>query len=33
MDIALWPGGTYESLNNQFAAWNDKLGRFIRFLG
>ncbi len=29
MDIALWPGGTYESLNNRFAAWNNILARFI----
>jgi hypothetical protein len=29
MDIDLWPGGTYESLNDQFAAWNTTLGRFI----
>lgn len=29
MDIDLWPGGTYESLNDQFAAWNATLGRFI----
>lgn len=29
MDIDLSPGGTYESLNDQFAAWNNTLGRFI----
>jgi hypothetical protein len=29
MDIDLWPGGTYESLNDQFATWNNTLGRFI----
>ena len=29
MDIDLWPGGTYESLNDQFATWNSTLGRFI----
>ena len=29
MDIDLSPGGTYESLNDQFAAWNTVLGRFI----
>ena len=29
MDIDLWPGGTYESLNDQFATWNTTLGRFI----
>ena len=29
MDIALWPGGTWEALNNRFAAWNSILGRFI----
>ena len=29
MDIDLWPGGTYESLDDQFAAWNTTLGRFI----
>jgi hypothetical protein len=29
MDIDLSPGGTYESLNDQFAAWNTTLGRFI----
>jgi hypothetical protein len=29
MDIDLWPGGTYESLNDQFAARDTTLGRFI----
>jgi|HubBroStandDraft_1064217.scaffolds.fasta_scaffold478953_1 hypothetical protein len=29
MDISLWPGGTYESLNDLFATWNTVLGRFI----
>jgi hypothetical protein len=29
MDIDLWPGGTYESLNDQFATWNSTLARFI----
>jgi len=29
MDISLSPGGTYESLNDQFATWNTVLGRFI----
>ena len=29
MDIDLWPGGTYESLNDQFTTWNSTLGRFI----
>jgi Putative bacterial sensory transduction regulator/zinc-ribbon domain len=29
MDIALSPGGTYESLNDQFMTWNTVLGRFI----
>ncbi|HEY1802956.1 MAG TPA: YbjN domain-containing protein [Terracidiphilus sp.] len=29
MDIALSPGGTYESLNDQFATWTSVLGRFI----
>lgn len=29
MDIDLWPGGTYESLNDQFLTWNSTLGRFI----
>jgi hypothetical protein len=29
MDIDLSPGGTYESLNDQFAAWNDRLAKFI----
>jgi hypothetical protein len=29
MCIALAPGGTYESLNDQFATWNRALGRFI----
>jgi hypothetical protein len=28
-DIDLSPGGTYESLNDQFATWNTVLGRFI----
>lgn len=30
MDIDLWPGGTYESLRDQFGAWNNTLDRFIR---
>jgi hypothetical protein len=29
MDIDLWPGGTYESLRDQFAAYNNTLARFI----
>ena len=29
MDISLWPGGTYESLNDQFATFNSVLGKFI----
>ena len=29
MDIPLWPGGTFEALNGQFAVWSDRLGRFI----
>ncbi len=29
MDIALSPGGTYESLNDQFLTWNRVLSRFI----
>ncbi|MGD0482382.1 MAG: YbjN domain-containing protein [Terracidiphilus sp.] len=29
MDISLWPGGTYESLNDLFATWNSVLGKFI----
>jgi hypothetical protein len=29
MDIYLSPGGTYESLNDQFATWITALGRFI----
>lgn len=29
MDIDLWPGGTYELLNDQFACWNDRLAAFI----
>ena len=29
MDIDLWPGGTYESLRDQFGAWNNTLARFI----
>ena len=29
MCIALSPGGTYESLNDQFNTWNRTLGRFI----
>ena len=29
MDIGLWPGGTYESLNDQFVTWNSVLGNFI----
>jgi len=28
MDIALSPGGTYESLNDQFATWGNVLGNF-----
>jgi hypothetical protein len=30
MDIALSPGGTYESLNDQFSTWITVLGRFIK---
>jgi hypothetical protein len=30
MDIDLYPGGTYESLNDQFVTWNNMLGKFIR---
>lgn len=29
IDISLWPGGTYESLNDYFATWNTVLGKFI----
>ncbi len=29
MNIDLWPGGTYEALNDRFAAWNRTLARFI----
>ena len=29
MNIALWPGGTYESLNQWFATWNRTVARFI----
>ncbi len=29
MDILLSPGGTYESLNDQFLTWNSVLGKFI----
>ncbi len=29
MDIALWPGGTFESLNDQFLTFNSVLGKFI----
>lgn len=30
MDVDLHPGGTYESLNDQFAAWDNTLARFIK---
>ncbi len=30
MDVDLYPGGTYESLNDQFGAWNNTLARFIK---
>lgn len=33
MAIHLSPGGTYESLNDQFATWNRTLGRFIDKFG
>lgn len=33
MDISLSPGGTYESLNDQFATWNSVLGTFINKYG
>jgi Putative bacterial sensory transduction regulator/zinc-ribbon domain len=33
MDIDLWPGGTYESLRDQFGAWNNTLARFIEKYG
>jgi hypothetical protein len=29
MDVDLWPGGSYELLNDQFATWNTILARFI----
>jgi hypothetical protein len=29
MDINLSPGGTYESLNDQFKSFNGRLARFI----
>jgi hypothetical protein len=29
MAISLWPGGTYEALDDQFATWNRTLGRFV----
>jgi Putative bacterial sensory transduction regulator/zinc-ribbon domain len=29
MDIDLYPGGTWESVNDQFGTWNATLGRFI----
>jgi hypothetical protein len=29
MTVSLWPGGTFESLNDQFAIWNRTLGRFV----
>ncbi len=32
MDIALWPGGTFEALNGQFAAWIERHDKFRRFL-
>jgi hypothetical protein len=32
MDIALSPGGTFESLNSQFAAWNERHEKFVHFL-
>ncbi len=33
MDIDLYPGGTYESLNDQFGAWNVTLNSFIKKFG
>jgi hypothetical protein len=33
MNIDLSPGGTYESLNDQFATWNATLARFINQYG
>jgi hypothetical protein len=32
-DIDLYPGGTYESLNDQFGAWNNTLGNFVKKFG
>jgi hypothetical protein len=29
-DVDLWPGGTYENLNDEFQVWNDSLGRFLK---
>jgi hypothetical protein len=29
MNVDLFPGGTYEALNDRFATWNRTLGRFI----
>jgi hypothetical protein len=29
MNIDLWPGGTFEALNDRFETWNRTLGRFI----
>jgi hypothetical protein len=30
MDVDLWPGGTYELLNDELQVWDDSVARFVR---
>lgn len=30
MDVDLWPGGSYELLNDEFQVWNDSVARFVK---
>ncbi len=32
MDVDLYPGGTWENLNDEFAVWRDMLGRFTKYI-
>jgi hypothetical protein len=30
MDVDLWPGGTYELLNDELQVWDDSVARFLK---
>ena len=32
MDVVLYPGGTYEGLNDQFAIWRDEFASFRKYI-